>query len=375
MDEEERNREAHLRIMEGIGSLDGRFTNIKRLGPLGGGGAWSLLFKADDSTSETAVAIKVFSPHKRSDQYRFQSFMREGQLLSEIGRQKDIVSLVSPISELIHEIRLPGDIPFEVRFSYYALELAHSDVAAAIANSEWDPEHNLVAFREMCRSIQRIHRLNIAHRDLKPSNFLIMPDRSTKLSDLGTGRRIDENTTPLLPSYSWGPPGDLRYSAPELFALLHDEDPVMAFKADFYSLGAILFELFSGSQLANHLFDSSYAGALMNAMGAISRGKRRDIYDQFVGNIASAYRLPELGTFGASVPGCITKQLDDLYMSLAHLDYRKRCCDFVGIFRKIEICLLILRNETKYRSWRERKRRLRGASHSDQDIGASKCYN
>ena len=213
----------------------------------------------------------------------------------------------------------------------------------------------------MCRAIQRIHKMKIVHRDLKPSNFLVMSDSSTRLSDLGTGRRIDEHTTSLLPSYSWGPPGDLRYSAPELFALLHDDEPAIAFKADFYSLGSILFELFSGSQLANYLFDDSYIASLMRTMREVSQGRRRDIYDQFVENIASAHRLPTLGTFGSNVPSCIANQLDDLYMSMAHLDYRKRLCDFIGIFRKIDICLLILRNEEKYSRWRQQKRQRRKA--------------
>jgi len=42
------------------------------------------------------------------------------------------------------------------------------------------------------------------------------------------------------------PPGDRRYCAPEMLGCLHDEDPAIAFTSDFFSLGAILFEMFSG---------------------------------------------------------------------------------------------------------------------------------
>ena len=357
MPEEEQNREAYLQIFERVPELDGRFTQIKRLGALGGGGVWSLIFEAEDSISKKKVAIKVYNPHRRSDRYRLESFKREAQLLVELDGQKDIISLVSPMSELVHQIELPGGIPYEVRFSYYALELAHSDVATIIAHGGWNSEKCLLGFREMCRAIQRIHRLKIAHRDLKPSNFLVMADSCTRLSDLGTGRKIDGNTDPISPSYNWGPVGDLRYSAPELFALIHDEDPTMAFQADIYSLGAILFELFSGSQLANYLFDRSYTAMLIRTMHEIPPGKRRSIYDQFVDSIASSHPLPRLASFGATVPSCIANELDELYRSMAALDYRRRLCDFERIFLKINICLLILRNEEKYKRWREQKRR------------------
>ena len=101
MDEEERNREAYLQIVERIATIEGRFANIRRLGALGGGGVWSLIFQAEDVVSgatvlSATVAIKVYSPHKRSDQYRLESFRRRGRLLQELGQQKDIIGLFRP---------------------------------------------------------------------------------------------------------------------------------------------------------------------------------------------------------------------------------------------------------------------------------------
>ena len=40
-----------------------------------------------------------------------------------------------------------------------------------------------------------------------------------------------------------------------MVAVLHDVDPAFAFKADFYALGAILFELFTGAVLNLHVLD------------------------------------------------------------------------------------------------------------------------
>lgn len=361
MADDEQNREAYLLMLERLNDLEGRFTQLRRLGPSGGQGYFSLMLQGHDSASNRTVAIKVYNPDRRSDQYRVESFKREAQLLHELNGQKDVVSLISPLCEHIHTLELAGGIPYRLTFGYYVLELARSDVATVIAQEGWSCQRSLIAFRAMCRAIQRIHRFKIAHRDLKPSNFLIMPDGAVKLSDLGAARRIEGKTDSLLPSYPY-PPGDLRYCAPELFALLHDEDPTVAFLADLYSLGAVLFELLSGTQLVNYLFDNEYVELLMKAMREASPGRRRATYDQFVDSIASGYPLPSLAAFGPGVPACIRSRLDDLYMSLASLDYRRRLKDFDHIFLKIDTSLIVLQNEEKYRRWHEKKenyRRLR----------------
>ncbi len=142
-----------------------------------------------------------------------------------------------------------------------------------------------------------------------------------------------------------------------MFALLHDADPVIAFGADIYSLGAILFEMFSGSQLVTFLFDGSYTEELMEVMREVSSEKRRRTYHNFVESIAAAHPLPSLAAFGSNVPRCLRSQLDELYMSMCNLDYRKRLCDYRTIFRKIDVCVWILRHEEQYRRWRDQKSR------------------
>lgn len=352
----EENREAYLRLIEKIAILDNRFSNLKRVNAIGGGGYFSLVFESVDQISNRKVAIKFYNPHHQGNAYRLESFKREAKLLQEVTGSRDIVDLVAPLSEFVQRQELEGGIPFEIHFPYYVLELASSDVETAIAQGGWSAERILHAFRGMCRASQRIHRLLVAHRDLKPSNFLVMSDRSIKLADLGAARKIDGYTDPLSASYAY-PPGDKRYVAPEMFALLHDSDPAVAFGADIYSLGAILFEMFSGSQLVTFLFDEAYTEQLMEVMRAVSSEKRRETYHSFVESIATGHPLPSLAAFGSNVPRCIRRELDELYMSMANLDYRKRRCHYQTIFRKIDVCIWILRHEEQYRRWRDLKHR------------------
>src|SRR2546427_3758931 len=137
--------------------------------------------------------------------------------------------------------------------SYYASELGAADLSEVILSTSWTAEQCLIAFRGMCRSIQRIHRRNIVHRDLKPANFLVMPDGSVKVSDFGTARDLNNENHAIALDYSGFAPGDIRYMAPEMLASLHDDDPSIAYRADIYSLGSILFEMFWGVQLGPQL--------------------------------------------------------------------------------------------------------------------------
>src|ERR1700688_4182766 len=106
----------------------------------------------------------------------------------QLRGQPDIIGLVATYSDFVENMSSAVGVSIPWKFGYFVLELAESDVAEAIAGGAWGAEESLTAFGTMCRAVQRIHARKIAHRDLKPGNFLVMPDRSTRLSDLGTAR-------------------------------------------------------------------------------------------------------------------------------------------------------------------------------------------
>lgn len=360
------NRDFYLRLVEQRPDINSRFTAIKRLGPKGGDGHFSLLFSARDLTTQQVVALKMYNPDEMNPN-RWQSFAREAQILQSLAGQPDIIGLVAPFSEFLETVEFPQGLSYNLRFAYYALELALGSVAEGMANHAWDAEHRLLAFRMMCRAVQRIHEHGIVHRDLKPENFLVMPNGSIKLTDFGAAR-LCGNRTPPLPSTSVEPLGEITYTAPEMLASLQNEHPRIAFGADMYSLGAILFELFSGTTLAYQIYDPTFAGILMTVMSTARHGKRTEMYHRFIRTMVAAHPLPSVAGFGAAVPSCILQQIDTLYRSVVALDYRERLGEFQStpenqlpsfqsIFRQIQTCLLILRNEQKYHSWLEEKRR------------------
>lgn len=363
----DRQRETLLQTIESQAIVGGRFCDIQRLGPAGGGGQFSLLMTALDQLTGERVALKFFDPSQSSDHYRWECFRREPNVLMKFKGARDILQCLAPPAQF----DLPfthGSLTLSIKFAYYALELASHDVNAAILSDSLKPRDKLVTFRAMCRAVQRIHLANVAHRDLKPSNFLMMPDGTVRLSDFGTARDLNDAAGAVLLRYD-SPPGDLMYSAPEIFAGLHDADPTFAIKADLYSLGAILFELFATTPLTLQVFRTSTLVDLMQIMKAVDPADRVAAYTGFISNLADANPLPSTIAYG-TVPKCIGAHVDRLYRDLAAIDYRRRLSEFKQIFARLDKCLWVLEHEHKYQLWKlQRKKRLANQQRFDDHLG------
>jgi len=352
------NRGIYLQIVEGKTNLGGRFVNVRRLGPVGGTGTFSLVFLADDTVTGKEIILKFFNPDKRSEAYRWECFEREARVLESLGGQKDIIGFVAARAEFTEQFPVPGGLTFNIPFAYYALEKAQTDVADKIANKTWTVNQILEAFRCMCRSVQRIHRLQYVHRDLKPDNFLVLHNGEVKLADFGTARSLDGVMPAILSNYD-GPPGDIRYSAPEMHSGLHDVDMRIALRADIFSLGAILFEMLTGNNFGVVTYTPQLTSLFAQHMVIVSRTNRLLVYESIIESVINAHPLVSLESFAPNIPACVLDRLNDLYKCMCSFDYRKRNCDFNSIFRQIDTCLLILNNESKYRRWLDEKRKRR----------------
>lgn len=355
-------RDVHLQLVESRRNLEARFSGIRRLGSQGGNGYFSLVFIVDDNLTKSEAVVKIFNPERRTpvEAYRWECFERESRMLQRLQGQRDIIQLVSGQAEFIESIptHISG-LNYDINFAYYVMEKAEGDVADAILNQTWNSLECLQAFHGMVRAVQRVHANRLVHRDLKPDNFLITPS-GIKLSDFGTARFLDGTEPPILTTYD-SPPGDIRYTAPEIFACLHDVTPEIAFKADVFGLGAILFEMFTGVKLGIQLFGPHLLTDLTTHLSQVPRGQRASIYDQIVNDIAQAHPLPSIPSINPGIPASIRIQLDRLYKGLCDINYRKRNCNFPSIFRQVDTCILILENETTYQRWQAERQKRRAA--------------
>ena len=90
--------------------------------------------------------------------------------------------------------------------------------------------------RQLCAGLAAAHEKGVVHRDLKPSNVMIDGNGRVRITDFGLAVRADQAATA-------DPAGTPAYMAPEQFT-----DQPVTVRSDLYSLGLILYEIYTGKR-------------------------------------------------------------------------------------------------------------------------------
>jgi serine/threonine protein kinase len=338
--------------------INGRYYNVSRLDDCAGQGNFSLVFKADDRSNGKKVALKFFNPLE-NDEYRRRCFYRESDILESLRGQSNIIQLVEPRSAyIIRMTHEPTGMVWPLTLEFISTDLASSNIKQYIYETETQPLKSLVYFREMCKGVQRIHVRQICHRDLKLDNFFIIGRGNICLGDFGSSRCFGSSGQALVEIYpipNWR--GEIFYTAPEMFGLAA-EDAESFRRADIYSLGASLFEMFTKQKLYPYVFDERFNSQIFEltkyGLGNLPLAGER--LRQIVTQIVQDVRLPEIYDFDTDVPIVIRERLNNLYKGMANLDYKRRICDSQVVFREVNHCIEVLQNRVKYERWMELKK-------------------
>ncbi|HYS54410.1 MAG TPA: SUMF1/EgtB/PvdO family nonheme iron enzyme [Thermoanaerobaculia bacterium] len=109
--------------------------------------------------------------------------------------------------------------------------------------------------RDLCAGIAAAHEMGLLHRDLKPSNIMIDGRGTTKITDFGIAVFTNEVSSAELC-------GTPNYMAPEQLARGN-----VTVRSDLYSLGLIMYELFTGVPV--------FAANTLSELMAIHRAEKR----------------------------------------------------------------------------------------------------
>ncbi len=213
------------------------------------------VYRAKDTRLGRDVAIKVVSETLGADGAFLERFDREAKLAA---------SLAHPNVVALHDVGLHDGKP------YFVTELLQGEsLRERLAKGPIPLPKALEWAAQMAQGLAAAHERGIVHRDLKPENVFITRDGHVKLLDFGIAKLIEsaQAATPhglmdptVSPSGSstgtgmvLGTPG---YMSPEQVR----GDPVDA-RTDFFSLGAVLYEMLSGRRtfLAGPVVESGYA--------------------------------------------------------------------------------------------------------------------
>lgn len=217
---EQGNSQMPTTFMNVAAALEGRYQVLQELGR----GGMGIVFQAHDKQLKEQVAIKILSPLLAQDPEALERLKREVSAARRISHPNII--RIHDLTETagLHYISMeyfPGQNLKEYIRQSGALSLM---TAFSIAS-------------QICDGLAAAHSQGVIHRDLKSQNVIINAAQQVKIIDFGLARTAHvEGMT--VSGLILGTP---EYMAPEQVNGKRVDE-----RADIYSLGIILYELFTG---------------------------------------------------------------------------------------------------------------------------------
>src|SRR6266513_1093896 len=205
---------------------DWRIGNYQILEEIGRGGM-GVIYRARQRHSRRIVALKRILSYHADSQETLVRFRREAEAAARLDHPN-----ILPIYEVgDNDDGLPS---FSMKFA------AGGSLHEAAPALHREPRRIVALMAKVARAVQYAHARGILHRDLKPANILLDGRGEPLVSDFGLAKWLDATSELTQTLAIFGTPGYIALeqasgSAANLTAA-----------ADVYSLGAILFELFTG---------------------------------------------------------------------------------------------------------------------------------
>ena len=200
--------------------LKGRYRIIRKIGS----GGMADVYLADDLLLNRKVAVKVMHENLASDESFVRRFKREAQAAANLNHP-NIVSVYDWGEE---------DGTYFIVMEYLTgknlKRLIQEKGALTI-------KEGLDIARQIASALAFAHRHEVIHRDIKPHNIVINEDGLVKVTDFGIARAKSGSVTDQEPLM-----GSVHYLSPEQVQGLPATE-----LSDIYSLGVVMYEMFTGS--------------------------------------------------------------------------------------------------------------------------------
>ncbi|MFZ0801472.1 MAG: serine/threonine-protein kinase [Terriglobales bacterium] len=192
------------------------------LGILGRGGM-GMVYRADDLKLGQTVALKFLPASFTQDAGRVERFRAEVRIARQVSHPN--VCRVYDIGEVDGH-------------SYLTMEYVDGEDLATLLNriGRLPSKKALEIAHELCAGLAAAHARQVIHRDLKPANIMIDGRGHARITDFGLAVGTADSTEGEVA-------GTPAYMAPESF-----EGKPATVQSDLYSLGMVLFELYTGNR-------------------------------------------------------------------------------------------------------------------------------
>jgi eukaryotic-like serine/threonine-protein kinase len=205
--------------------LDG-YRLIKKLGE----GGMSQVFLAERADTGERHVLKLARITADEDGEIMQRFIAEYALVSQIDHPN--------VAKIFHQ-------GFSETHAYIAMEyFSEGDLRKLIQQSHTSetglsPDTAVAILIQVAAALAAVHKIGIVHRDMKPDNVMLRTDGSLALSDFGIAKHAHTELYETAHGEVFGTPV---YIAPE-----QATGQAIDHRADIYSLGAMFFELLTGT--------------------------------------------------------------------------------------------------------------------------------
>ncbi len=202
--------------------IEGRYKFIEKIGK----GAFGTVLLMEDTVVEERLILKFLNPNVSSDEEMMKRFVHELRYSRKITHKNVI--------RIYDFLYIRGN--YAISMEYFP---SHT-LGGEIVNEKPVALKRAVKFAiDIATGMAVAHQAGIVHRDLKPANVLIDNESLLKIVDFGVAAAQSQGDTQLTKTgYVIGSP---KYMAPEqILGKKVDE------RADIYSLGVIMYEMFAG---------------------------------------------------------------------------------------------------------------------------------
>jgi len=200
--------------------LAGRYRIIALLGR----GGMGEVYRADDLTLGQPVALKFLPEDASRDETLLERFRNEVRLSRRVSHPN--VCRVYDVGEVDGH-------------TFFTMEYVDGEDLASLLRriGRLPADKALEIARQLCAGLAAAHAKGVLHRDLKPANIMLDGRGQVVVTDFGLAGLVDQI-----------PGSDLRSGTPAYMAPEQLDGKEVNAKSDIYSLGLVLYEIFTGKR-------------------------------------------------------------------------------------------------------------------------------